>query len=235
MSTAEATTASDVPFVDFRELPSLMQWRQGEHCTLIGPTGQGKTTVARELIPRTPAIRNFVMVLVTKKRDKVMDAFPDYRRMQIPEQWAERVLVVPPFPASTERQLADHRRVLGRALEVAYHAGGWTVYCDEVAYVSDDLNLRADLKRMWLQGRSNGNTLIAATQRPRNIPLEAYSQATHLFLWRASDAEDAKRLRDIAGNVDKAAIMARVARLPRYTFLYVNTREEIVVESKVVL
>lgn len=227
--------ASGFPLVPFHDLPAHMQWRQGEHATLIAPTGQGKTTMMRELLPRTPAIRDFVMVLAAKQKDKTMAAFNDYRVMEVPQEWAERVIVRPPFPNDVDKMLDAHRRVFRRALTVAFASGGWTVYADEVAYLSDDLGLRKDLKRIWMQGRSNGVTLIAATQRPRNIPLEAYDQPTHLFLWRDTDRENVRRLADIAGNVDRAAIMARVARLPRYQFLYVNTREEIVVESKVVL
>lgn len=239
MSTAirrtERDGADSFEFVPLAQLPGLMQWRQGQHATLIAPTGQGKTTLARELIPRIPAIRHYVMVLATKKRDKTLDAFSDYRVMEVPQEWAERVIVRPQFPRDVDAMLKSHRDTFRRALTVAFHSGGWTVYADEVAYLSDDLNLRQDLKRIWMQGRSDGVTLIAATQRPRNIPLEAYDQPTHLFLWRDTDRENVRRLADIAGNVDRAAIMARVARLPRYQFIYVNTREEIVVESKVVL
>jgi hypothetical protein len=221
------------PFVEFPRLPSLMQWEQGEHATLIAPTGQGKTTCVRELIPRTPAIRRFVMVLATKKRDKVLKEFTDYQRMTFPQTWAERVIIYPPFPRDADAMLKAQRETFRRALNEAYQAGGWTVYADEVRYLSNDLRLAQDLQRLWMQGRSLGVSLIASTQRPRHIPLEAYDQPTHLFFWRDTDMGNVQRISEISGTVDRRRIIERVPQLPRYQFIYANTRTGEIVESKV--
>lgn len=223
----------EFPFADWRQLPYIMRWSQGEHATLIAPTGQGKTTLVRELIPRTPAIREYVMVLATKKRDKVLAQFADYRRMEFPQSWAERVVVYPPFPRDAADMLRKQRDVFRRALNEAYQAGGWTVYADEVRYLSSDLKLAPDLGRLWLQGRSLGVSLIASTQRPRHIPLEAYDQPTHLFFWRDTDLGNVQRIAEISGTVDRKAIIERVPRLPRHQFIYANTRTGEIVESKV--
>lgn len=210
-----------------------MNWQQGEHATLIAPTGEGKTTLARQLLP----LRQHVMVLATKQRDKVLAEFrqDDYRPMREPQAWAERVIIRPPFPRDPDKLFAAHRDVFRRALVTAYREHGWTVYADEVRYLAGKLRLQDELELLWLQGRSLGVTVVASTQRPRHIPLEAYDQATHLFLWRDTDRSNVERIAEIGGAVDRGEIMRRVPQLPRYQFLYVNTRTGTVNESKVEL
>lgn len=235
MTTAAAP--GTFPVVPWARLPSLMQWRQGEHATLVATTGQGKTTLVRKLLPISPAVRRYVMVLATKKRDRVLTAFKDdgYRTMQFPQEWAEHVIVYPPFPRDPDKMLEAHREVFRAALAEAYAAHGWTVYLDEVRYLSNDLGLKPDITRLLLQGRSLGITVIAATQRPRHVPLELYDQPTHLFFWRDNDHGNVQRIGEIGGGVDRGAIMERVPNLPQHQFLYVNTRTGTIVESKVVL
>lgn len=223
----------EFPFADWRQLPRIMQWHQGEHATLIAPTGQGKTTLVRKLIPVTPAIRRHVMVLATKKRDKVLSQFSGYRRMDFPQTWAEKVIIYPPFPRDADAMLKAQRETFRRALNEAYQGGGWTVYADEVRYLAGDLRLAPDLQRLWMQGRSLGVSVIASTQRPRHIPLEAYDQPTHLFFWRDTDMGNVSRISEIAGTVDRKSIIERVPQLPRYQFIYANTRTGEIYESKV--
>lgn len=219
-----------VPWSDFRR---AMQWEQGEHVTMIAPTQQGKTTLARQLLPA----RRFVMVLATKRKDKALQEFADdgYRVMPAPQEWAEHVVIRPPFPRDPDKLFTAHRATFRRALTAAYQSGGWTVYADEIRYLTQRLKLAGELELLWLQGAGLGVTVVCATQRPRNIPLEAYDQATHLFLWRDSDRSNVERLAEIGGTVDRAAIMRRVPQLPRYQFVYVNTRTDTVIESKVEL
>jgi ABC-type Mn2+/Zn2+ transport system ATPase subunit len=44
---AVAEAAPRVPWEDFRE---TMGWRSGEHVGMIGPTGQGKTTLMHAIL-----------------------------------------------------------------------------------------------------------------------------------------------------------------------------------------
>src|SRR3954471_22907642 len=53
-------------FVPWHDFASSFTFKQGEHCTLVGTTGSGKTTLARELLlPQ----RDYVVVLGTKAED----------------------------------------------------------------------------------------------------------------------------------------------------------------------
>lgn len=220
------------PSVPWRDFPRYMQWEQGEHVTMIAPTGQGKTTLALELLP----LRSFVMVLATKRRDATLNglAKQGYKTMREPHpQIAPRAIVKPPFPRDPDAMFAAHRATFKAALTVAYRTGGWCIFADEVRYLADQLKLKSYLELLWLQGRSLGVSLVAATQRPRHIPLEAYDAATHLFFWRDSDMGNIKRIAEISGDIDTAAIMGRIPELPQYQFVYVNTRTGRVYESKV--
>lgn len=233
-ATVAPLTDAAFPQVPWEEFPTHMRWQQGEHVTMIAPTGEGKTTLARELLP----LRDFVMVLATKRRDKVLDQFKNDGYVvtkKPPKAWQERVIVYPPFPKDSSQLFAKHRAVFKEALLAAYANGGWTVYADEVRYLCGRLGLADLFELLLLQGRSLGATVVASTQRPRHIPLEFYDQPTHLFFWRDSDAGNMKRIAEIGGTIDRAQIMARLPQLPQYQFIHVNTRQNTVVESKVVL
>lgn len=200
------------------------RWEQGEHISLIGPTGAGKTTLALELLP----MRDFVCVIATKPRDPVVSLlrqqgytllrkWPDH----IDHRVTPRVILWPRFGKLTD--LKAQQRIIHRALGFMFQSGGWTIYLDELSYLTKTLRLESAVSLLLQQGRSLGVSIVAGTQRPAHVPLLIYDQATHLFLWRDNDERNLRRMGGIGG-LDAAMIRRTVAGLDLHDVLYVNTR-----------
>jgi len=214
-----ALKVPDLEHVEWPDFAARMQWRQGEHVSLIGPTGGGKTTLALSLLKA----RTYCAVLGCKPDDDVLPELTRHgfkRTLELPERGdPPRVLVWPAY----SRPKNERRNVLGRTLTQAFRAGGWTVVADEVSYLTRRLRLEEPLLDLWEQGRSNRCSFVAATQRPAWVPLALYSQATHLFLWGTRDGADLARIGSLNG-ADPDPIRAAVANLPKFRALYLNTR-----------
>lgn len=205
----------------------VLNWRSGEHFALIGPTGQGKTTMARSLLP----LHYYVTVFATKPFDETMDALirQGYYRMErwrsLPaDEYPKRVLWpdIARLKGKQER-LELQRRVFDDAFDAIYLEKGWTVYLDELWYFSNRLNMDGWIEEFLSQARSLSVSLMVATQRPAFIPLMVYDQSTHIMFWRDNDEAN---LRRISGISYRSADLIRnlVSNLEQFQVLYINTR-----------
>jgi energy-coupling factor transporter ATP-binding protein EcfA2 len=209
----------------------ILDWQQGEHVTLLGHTGSGKTTLARHLIQK----RTHKLIFATKPRDPNIDVFKRdgfhlTRNWPVDPRIKRNVIFWPKVERPTDISLQGD--AINRCLQSVYRTGGWCLYFDEVRYISDTLGLRPLLEVIWLQGRALKLSVLAGTQRPAWIPREAYSEATHLFLWRSTNRYDLKRLED-ASNVDTKELSPILRNLPKHDVLYVNTRDGSMVRTRV--
>lgn len=224
-----AASETGIPYVVWADfLARHFDWNQGEHVSLIGPTGSGKTTLALEILAR----RTWVTALATKPRDATMDRLirkgwkkiqkwppphvPLHRRNE-----GQRVVLWPPFkkPEDVTNQAVQ----IDAAMRAMFVQGGWCIFADEARYLCVDLKLKRLLETIWTQGRSLRLSLVAGTQRPSMVPLLMYDQATHLFFWRDNDEANLKRIGGI-GYQSSAGIRRAVCSLDLHEVLYVNSR-----------
>lgn len=213
--------APRVPWDKF--LVEYLDWKQGEHFGLIGPTGLGKTTMLNAVLPLHP----YVVVFATKPRDESMNRLINegYLKMDRwvsldPEQFPRRVLWPDATRIDSDTVQAE---IFHDAFARIYREGNWTVAIDETWWVENRLKLGKDVKSYLLQGRSLGISLIAATQRPAWVPREIYTQSTHLMFWRTNDETDLQSLSGI-GWRSAALIREIISNLEMYQVLYINTR-----------
>lgn len=223
------------PYVRWDRFLDGFEWRQGQHVTLVGSWGAGKTTLARQLLP----MRDYVVVLATKARDPSL--YGPLARMGYvtrdrfdPDPANEpRVIFKPKLSSPTAEGREGQREAFREALVDIFATGNWCVYADEIRYLSQYLGLQTELETLWLQGRSLGISMVSGTQRPVSIPHLAFD-ADHLFLWRATDRRDVVTMSEYTGTGIEAARFA-IPRLPLHEALYIDTRTGYMARTKVTL
>jgi len=204
------------------------EWKQGQHVTAIGRNGSGKTTACIQILDR----RHYVFALLTKRRDELFSQFASrgYEMItdidDIPDPQIQPKVALHIAPgglgrADTEKQ-ADQIR---EALHYVWEAGGWTLYIDEIAQLSDLSGLSPELRSFWKEARSSAVSLVAGTQRPARVPIEAYSQPRYLLFWRTSDQQQLKRLSEM-NTSDPETVAAAIPRLQKYEILVVDSDED---------
>lgn len=218
---ANSYAIEEIPRVSWRDFLDEFDWRQGEHVTILGTTGGGKTTIEMAILPR----RRHRVIFASKPKDPLISSARkmgyEIVRKWPPHPYIERCVFWPKINRMSD---ADAQRMeFYGALYDIYERGGWCVALDETAYLARTLGLGNVLKFLYEQARSLNVSLVSLSQRPKEIPLLAYSCATHLFLLRETDAVNIKRLSEISG-VNSAIVKEAVQTLPRYHTLYVNTR-----------
>lgn len=216
------------------EFLSTFAFEQGEHITMVGATGSGKTTLAQRMID----YRAFVCVLATKNKDPslypvllrkgyAITADPDLDWQRTPRAIFRPKLEAPTAAAKLEQQEAFRELLIN-----VFNEGGWCLYGDEIRYLTQNLGLAPELETLWMQGRSLGVSMVVSTQRPVSIPVIAFESATHLFLFRATDRANIQRAAEFA-SADADAIRYTLPRLPRYEVLHIDTRTGQMVRTKV--
>lgn len=228
-----ATLSQDVPRKAWDDFWRIFDPEPGEHLAVFGATGQGKTALLQALLPKFP----FVAAFATKPHDLSMErliAHDNYIRLA---RWVRLNPIDHPrrviWPDASRLDSIDVQTdVFGRAFDMIFREGGqprhrpvgWAVAIDELWYITNMLGLGKEVKLFLLQARSLGHSLCVATQRPSHVPLEVYSQSTHLFFFQDSDKSNLDRLAEINARAAASLMRMTIANLEQYQVLYVNTR-----------
>lgn len=184
----------------------------------------------------------FIVVLGIKNRDaelygpyqregyeivRKFDAYP-------PEDAESRHVIYAPLTEKPGREgLQDRAARFRGALHDIEQAGGWTVYADDLGFMSEDMGLRTEFGILWKVARSEGVELVGSATDPVGIPVAAYGNASHLFLFKNLDDYRAKRMAEFAG-VNRDIARETILRLPDHEFLYINKSTGEMVRSRVI-
>lgn len=209
------------------------RYRKGEHVTVVGPTGCGKTVLCYQLIAATARQSLPVVALVKKPRDHEIRRWAKELKLPIVRTW-------PPAPrlpwqrkplgwvlwpktnfddvkASREHQAAVFRR----ALMHSYKRGDRLVYVDDTYGISEILGLDDELIELWTELRSMDGGLWTSFQKPTHVPTWAYGQAAHLMLFNDPDRRTRDRFAEIGG-VDPDLVRDTVLNLDEHQALYIR-------------
>lgn len=224
-------TSTLVERLPWDEFLRRFRWEQGQHVSVVAPTGVGKSVLMTEL----QRLRGYVLFVGVKPRDETLERLkrPEFgsyvERLKVPPIGRDgptkpRVLLWPrPRTAASYPWQAS---VIRQAIDDAWEQTNWCVAVDEVSYLVKRLRLLSEMEMLWEQGRSLGISVLSATQRPRWVPLTMYSSASHLFLGGTNDAEDLRRLGGLNG-ADTKLVRAILQQLPSkrtHELLYVNAQ-----------
>lgn len=200
---------------------------------LIGRPGSGKTTLARTILQ----LRDRVVVFGTKAEDPSL--YEPFRRLgyRLTDQFNPRdtrhpkIIYRPRLTEASAAGLAAQREQFRNALLGIFRYGGWTVYLDEVRYLTETLKLETELNLLWLQGRALGIVIVAGTQRPVSVPINMFEASAHLFTWRINGLDDRRTMAAYTGQY-RDAVIEYAALLPPFECLYVNPSDDVLLRTR---
>lgn len=209
-------------------------YKPGEHLTILAPTGNGKTTLAMQLLGEVATEEVPAVVLVMKPKDETAEEFGEKNGYKRIETWPPRknpFAAKPPgyllWPRENWADLDEtevrQSAIFEKTFKDAYRNGNYIIFADELFSLDNELGLEGDLNRLWTKGRSMGAGLWGATQRPANIPRNAYSQAQHLFISYDPDKDTRRRYGEIGG-MDPRLIMDAMEDTDEYEWVYVHPK-----------
>jgi len=172
--------------------------RIDEHVAILGCTGSGKTTLAAWVLSEAPFDR-MPFVCIDYKGDDLLGSIPRLKEIGLNElPAAPGLYVVRPLP--TEVDEMEHW------LSRVWRRGATGLYIDEAYLVPD----KRWVKNILAQGRSLRIPVIAASQRPVDVPRSIFSESSHIAVFRLNDKRDQDTVRAFtpAGMLDN--------RLPDY-------------------
>ena len=179
-------------------------WKIGEHIAVIGTTGTGKTY----LMSRLADMRKYVVMLRTKPDDNKFRGFTRATSDKaMSSVYARKLLIEPAYDAQSSIGFA--------VFETAWKQGRWTVFLDELYYISVELGLQNSVNKLLTQGRSKRLSIVTGMQRPAWISRFALSEVQHVFTF-SLERRDAKTL----GDSSTSRFVDIAPRLEQYQFAH---------------
>lgn len=223
-----------VPRQDF--LDHYWTYQSGEHVTILGYTGNGKTYTAQQLLERSATPEIPALCVIAKREDATVKAWAKGAGYRTVTSYPRAATIWRPtkppgyvlWPTWAKNPAIDkpaHERIFRTALLHAYAKGKHIVFADETVGLQR-LHLKDEIEELLMQGRSLKAGMWCASQAPINITTYAYSQAHHLFLGFANDKRHVDRFREIGG-VDTDLVEHVVRNLKKREWLYIRKEDRV--------
>lgn len=201
-------------------------WEAGQHIAIVGPTGEGKTTLAVPLLQ----LRKWVIALDPKGKDETLEKSGFVRCTKIPlprkikKDVAEEKPVRLILGGASDSIAADKalRGLMAKALEMVRAQGGWTLYADEFQVLSDAkmFGLGSLVERLLVSARSRGTSVVTSYQAPAWVPKAALRQASFVMLTGNRDPNMIKQIAEAMGR-DWQSLYIMCQKLPRWHALVI--------------
>lgn len=195
-------------------------WHVGQHVTLVGTTGDGKTVLAQSLCE----LRHWCIVLGTKAKDQELENFPkSFKRVK---NWPPDFHLHHILYWKKPKELGnfqEQRESIYEVLVDVYMRGGYTLYMDDVFYISKTLRMNNVLQMLYTQVRSQDVSLLGSIQRPSWVPLEVINQSTHVLIFGLRDEDDVLRVAREQG-VNSLILREAVKKLKIHEFVWLRTK-----------
>jgi ABC-type oligopeptide transport system ATPase subunit len=204
-------------------------WKQGEHLTIIGPTGSGKTTLGLELLRTMP----YVSIIATKQSDDTLSSFAErnkeYRIIKEflwshTQKTLDDKLIVWPKLTKDAGDVSKQQIPIRNSLNRMFFQGGWSIFADELWLLTNRLKLSSILESYWSQGRSSGLSIIGCVQRPAFIPRMAFSEPRYLLIGQMEDRRDVETVSN-GTNINQKILATEVNKLSRHSFLFYSRND----------
>jgi hypothetical protein len=218
-------------------LPLPPPWTPGQHWALIGPTGEGKSTMAVGLLEG----RKWVLSLDPKGEDETLESSGYQRLTSVPpprdrigalrgkpkpgsDEWVwdrvqkgQPVGLIAGFEALTDEEDAALHALMRDAVTWCRRTRGWTLYVDEFELLSSQrmFRLGPDIERMLITARRAGTSVVTSFQAAAWVSKHATRQASFTSLWPTRDRQMIKNVAEAMGR-DWRVVAAAIDELPPF-------------------
>jgi DNA helicase HerA-like ATPase len=165
--------------------------REGYHTAILGTTGSGKSTLGAWLLSKAPFHLKPAFI-IDFKHEEIFQKCLRIREIGIHESLPSHAGLYVVRPRPDEAFRADGGPDVEKWLEKLWRNGNAWLFIDE-GYLMPD---KAWLRNVLAQGRSLGITVVTCSQRPVDVPLSIFTEATYISIFHLNFKKDKQRVEE---------------------------------------